>query len=51
MSSVSFKFTKKTSNKPLVRVEESSDKDYVVSVEGKQIQRYYSKIETYLFLA
>jgi len=40
MSVVSFKFTKKTSNKPLVRAEESSDKDYVVSVEGKQIQRY-----------
>ena len=39
--SVSFSFTKKSSNKPLVRAEDSLDetKDYVVSVEGKQIQR------------
>ena len=39
--SVSFSFTKKSSNKPLIRADDSLEekKDYVVSVEGKQIQR------------
>jgi len=41
MSGISFKLTKKSS-KHLFKAEETSekDKDYVVSVEGKQIQRY-----------
>ena len=43
MSGVSFKFTKKSS-KPLAKAEEHSErsdkeKDYVVSVEGRHIQR------------